>query len=185
MSLQGLSLYVGEFQISLEKDVVIENKRQVEIPVPTAEVREAHLNFTLGMPNKKTAQAEFKKACDAAVEEARKGLPAALKAKKRREHLNALANAVMVFVDRGGEIVQKESGPMSTHLVMRFRDKHFFATFGATQTVASNGSCWVNVKYKRELVFSAHGNFMAAAFNVTARTYKPGEWEKRFPKVDE
>lgn len=103
--------------------------------------------------------------------------------KESEKHLTELVNRCMVFADRRGKVLEKGSNPFSSWLKMRYSKKGLLITFHAQCSPHSNGSCRVEVEENGKTVLEASGNFMTAAFNVAAKTYVPGDWEKKVVKL--
>ena len=85
---------------------------------------------------------------------------------------------VLVFVDRNGFIVNKQSTPMSCSLEMKYENGDLKAKMHAYAHGMGNGSCGATVTYKGETVFEGAGGFTARPFNSKINTYIPGEWER-------
>ncbi len=92
--------------------------------------------------------------------------------------LDALMLRVLVFVDRNGVVVNKDSSPMHSALMMKYKGRGLDIKMHATTYAQGNGSCGALVKYRGKRVFSAGGCFTAAPWDVEAKTYKTGAWEK-------
>ena len=102
--------------------------------------------------------------------------------KEEQRHLETLVNRCMVFTDRNGKVLHKDSNPVCCSLSMKYKKEDLTIEFSAYANVHSNGSCYVQVQQKGEVVLNASGNFTASAFNITAETYVPGNWEKKIPE---
>ena len=99
-----------------------------------------------------------------------------------QQHLQTLVNRCMVFTDRNGKVLGKSGNPMYSSLHMKYEGQDLTIEFDAYQYFAmSNGSCYVRVEEGEKVVLDASGNFMTAAFNVTAKTYISGDWKKKIP----
>ena len=100
-----------------------------------------------------------------------------------RDHIVNLVNRCLVFTDRKGEVLDKTSTPVTSTLQMKYEGNDFFINFFASSTAMGNGICWVNVKYKGEVVLAAEGKYMVAAYDTTATIYIAGDWEKNIPDI--
>lgn len=98
----------------------------------------------------------------------------------RDKPLDALMLRVLVFVDRNGEVVAKDSSPMHSSLTMKYENKRkkLVIKMHATAYAQGNGTCGALVKHKGKKVFSAGGCYTDGPRDVEAATYKTGAWEK-------
>jgi hypothetical protein len=85
---------------------------------------------------------------------------------------------VLVFVDRNGSIVSKQSGEMSCSLEMKYERGDLNVKMHAYAHGMGNGSCGATVTYKGEKVFHGAGSFTVRPYNSKIETYIPGEWEQ-------
>lgn len=91
---------------------------------------------------------------------------------------------VLVYVDRNGTVVSKDSSPNSASLQMKYKDQDYDIKMHAYANGMNNGSCGATVKYQHTVVFDAGGSYTSGPWGVKAKTYTPGKWEKKFPKVE-
>jgi hypothetical protein len=98
--------------------------------------------------------------------------------------MDKLMTRVMVFVDRNGVILSKNSSQVNTSLSMKYEDEDFKIKMSAYCHCMGNGSCQAKVEYKGEVVFDACGYYISGPSSVEAKVYEPGEWEEKFPKVE-
>src|SRR5208282_6383922 len=94
--------------------------------------------------------------------------------------LDALMQRVLVFVDRNGEVVQKESSPMHSALEMKYRSRggKLVIKMHVAAYAQGNGSCSAIVKHNGKTVFNGGGCYTAGPWDVEATTFKKGVWEK-------
>ena len=105
-------------------------------------------------------------------------------AEERQKHVTSLVNRCIDFLDRNGNILMKEVGPMISVLVLGYEEQDFFIKLLLTGGVIPDGACAVEVRYKEEMVFEAKGRHMeGVAYDMFAITYTPGEWEKKIPEI--
>lgn len=102
-------------------------------------------------------------------------------ATKRKAYLESLVRRCMVFADRNGKVVSKSGSPMHSSLRMKYEEKDLIIEFDANRYAQGNGGCWLKVRHKGVFVLKANGNFMTEAFNIRAKSYISGDWEKKIP----
>lgn len=85
---------------------------------------------------------------------------------------------VLVFVDRKGYVVSKESNPMSCNLHMQYEKGNLHVEISAYSHCMGNGSCSAIVKFKNKTVYRATSSFTCSPFNTKVHEYKSGAWEK-------
>ena len=98
-----------------------------------------------------------------------------------KKHLNDLVNNCIAFADRKGKTIDKTSNPFSKHLSKEYKGEDLEIFFRVQASPYSNGSACVKVTHQGSPVFEAESNFMAYAFNTTAKTYIKGDWEDKIP----
>lgn len=86
---------------------------------------------------------------------------------------------VLIFVDRNGVVLSKDSNPMSCSLKMSYQSKtpDLKIEMHAYAAAQGNGSCSAEVMYEGEIVYKASGCFTASPFKTKVEKYIPGEWE--------
>lgn len=85
---------------------------------------------------------------------------------------------VLVFVDRNGYIVSKDSNPMSCSLHMEYDKSDLKVKMNAYSHCQGNGSCNATVTYKGKVVYQANGSFTSRPYNSAVTKYVPGAWEE-------
>ncbi len=103
-------------------------------------------------------------------------------AEEQQKHLVNLVNRCLVFTDRKGKVLAKEGTPVTSLLEMKYQGDNLLIKFFASNAAMGNGVCRISVKYKGELVLAAKGRYSIAAYDIEARIYIPGEWEKKIPE---
>lgn len=86
--------------------------------------------------------------------------------------------SVLVFVDRNGSIVSKQSTPMSCSLKMEYDTKDLKVTMSAYSHGMGNGSCNAVVTFGGKVVYKAAGSFTSSPYNVEVSKYESGAWER-------
>jgi len=102
-------------------------------------------------------------------------------ATEEQQHLQDLVNRCLIFTDRNGKVLNKVSTPVTSWLGMKYEGKDLYIQFSVAASAMGNGGSRVIVKHKGKLVLQATGSFTVAAFNLTAKVYIPGAWEKKIP----
>ena len=102
---------------------------------------------------------------------------------EEQAHINVLVNRCLVFTDTNGKVLHKAGNPVTAELEMKYEGKDFVIKFFASSHAMGSGVCRLRVRYKGKLVLVAKGSYMTAAYDITANTYTPGDWEKKIPEV--
>ncbi|MBI4739076.1 hypothetical protein HY772_05960 [Candidatus Woesearchaeota archaeon] len=98
------------------------------------------------------------------------------------KHINDLVDNCLSFVDKRGRIVSKSNTGVSTSLEMKYDVDNLAFHFSVYSHCMGNGSCYVQVKKDKKVVFEANGCFTVRAFGMKAEVYQPGDWEKTIPE---
>lgn len=101
----------------------------------------------------------------------------------KQKHLEGLVNKCLKVVDRLGVVKSKSSSPVSSSLSMELERNGLHIFLKAYAAAQGNGSCQVNVIYRKKTVFDASGKFMATPYDVEAEVYVTGAWEKRINQL--
>lgn len=89
-----------------------------------------------------------------------------------------LVNKVILFVKKNGSVVQIDSHNFFMFKHMKFVGSGIRIETKIASASGMSGWCWVIVKKRRKCVFEAEGNYLIDAFNVEAREYISGDWER-------
>mgnify|MGYP001587819201 CR=1 FL=1 len=78
----------------------------------------------------------------------------------------------------------RKSKALSVENKWEYKEEGLLVEHGFRHTDIGTCLVWCTVKYKSRLVLEASGNYMTGYgyYNITARIYIPGEWEKKIPE---
>ena len=93
--------------------------------------------------------------------------------------LDELVNQCLVVTDRNGEIIGKDSTPVTSYLAMEYQSDYGKIIFEANSSAMGNGSYNLKVKDGRKTLLNVYGSFTARPFNNHASRYVSGDWEKK------
>ena len=98
---------------------------------------------------------------------------------KNKPNLDELVNRCMIFAYRNGKVLDR--GSLSTWLSVEYKSKELSIEFRVQSSPYSNGSSYVKVSQDGKTVLEASGSFTVSAYNMEAKAYIAGDWEKRIP----
>jgi len=90
---------------------------------------------------------------------------------------NSFMRSVLIFIDRNGTVIHKNSNPMLSQLSMKYDKQDLKAEMSVTAHAMGNGSCSAKIEFKGEIVYAANGNYTANPFNVKETVNKSGNWK--------
>lgn len=102
--------------------------------------------------------------------------------------LKNLIHRCILFTDKHGHVVSKESTPVSCRLRMEYKSNGLQTYMHVTTSAMGSGGYQIKVKRNgRKVVLSANGSF-ATVYNYPDSpnivVYMPGAWEKKIPPIN-
>ena len=98
-----------------------------------------------------------------------------------------LAGKLQIYVDRRGNIIEKDSTPVTSTLTMDLTEGDISIYFYVGVSAMGNGSHRTGVSYKGKEVLDMRGNYTSGPFNTKVTLFKNGKWlnllEKRLVRV--